>query len=412
MLIGRPRKYLIYQYESMIPKILKKNKRGRPRKDWQRGQTQAHETKAIPKQNQSDFNKMDIISFLTNSYEQEIAPGVRHLFDIDDAYYDYPKFLIRCNKRNKDERMTRSDKKWFEQTEELKRLWESYHPEKVLTIDDLKNAVNAQEEEEEEEVDDFDENDNESKDESSRHIKHRDPIIEFNSDGWNSLDRSVQKILKSHEEEIFNDGVTYQQQMKFVYTLIYSPKKSDHRGYQTIADLFGVGKGTVYNTIKRMEYKKKEVGHPPIFTQDELIFLANKIEFEWTNNNPFSLSFLANWIYKTFHKVISNNTLSHTIKRYKLGKSILANPTEDRRICVPLEVIDQHYQQLQEILKARIPPAFVLNVDECGFQQWQDKRAEKVIVPCNVECSSTNIGIDSRKKIYISWLYSSRWIKT
>lgn len=60
--------------------------------------------------------------------------------------------------------------KWFEQTEELKRLWESYHPEKVLTIDDLKNAVNAQEEEEEEEVDDFDENDNESKDESSRHI--------------------------------------------------------------------------------------------------------------------------------------------------------------------------------------------------------------------------------------------------
>ena len=247
MLIGRPRKYLIYQYESMIPKILKKNKRGRPRKDGQRGQTQAHETKAIPKQNQSDFNKMDIISFLTNSYEQEIAPGVRHLFDIDDAYYDYPKFLIRCNKRNKDERMTRSDKKWFEQTEELKRLWESYHPEKVLTIDDLKNAVNAQEEEEEEEVDDFDENDNESKDESSRHIKHKDPIIEFNSDGWNSLDRSVQKILKSHEEEIFNDGVTYQQQMKFVYTLIYSPKKSDHRGYQTIADLFGVGKGTVYN---------------------------------------------------------------------------------------------------------------------------------------------------------------------
>lgn len=80
--------------------------------------------------------------------------------------------------------------------------------------------------------------------------------------------------------------------MKFVYTLIYSPNKSDHRGYQAIADLFGVCKGTAYNTTKRMEYQKKEVGHPQIFTQDELVFLANKIEFEWNNNNPFSLSFL------------------------------------------------------------------------------------------------------------------------
>ena len=122
--------------------------------------------------------------------------------------------------------------------------------------------------------------------------------------------------------------------------------------------------------------------------------MANKIEFEWNNSNPFSLSFLANWIYKTFHKVISNNTLSHTIKRYKLGKSILAYPMEVRRICVPFEVINQHYQQLQEILKARIPPAFVLNVDECGFQPWQDKRAEKVIVPCNVDFTSTNICVD------------------
>lgn len=64
--------------------------------------------------------------------------------------------------------MTRNDKKWFEQTEELKQLWVSYHPEKALTLDDLKDAVNAQEEEEEEEANDYDENNNESNDELGR----------------------------------------------------------------------------------------------------------------------------------------------------------------------------------------------------------------------------------------------------
>lgn len=348
------------------------------------------------KQKQNDILKNDIVSLLTNNYEQEIAPGVSHLLNIDEVYNDYPKFLIRRNKRNKDERMSRRDIKWFEQTEELKQLWEKYRPERALTFDDLKGAVSVQEEEdEEEEADDEEGEDNESNgDEENSHVKHRDPIYEYNIDGWSSLKESVQGILKSHEEEIFNDGLTYQQQMKFVYTLIYSPNKSYHRGYQAIADLFGICKGTAYNTIKRMEYQKKEVGHPPIFTQDELVFLANKIEFEWNNNNPFSLSFLASWVYKTFHKIISNNTLAHTIKRNKLGKSILAYPTEFKRINVPLEVIEQHFQRVQEIFKAGMPPAFVLNVDECGFQPWQDKRAEKVIVPCNVDCTSTNIGID------------------
>ena len=164
MLIGN---YLTYQYESMIPKLLKKKKRGRPRKDEQNSQTQAQQTKSESNQKQNDSIIMDIIKLLTNNYEQEIAPGVRHLLNLDDAYNDYPKFLIRCNKRSKDERMTRSDKKWFEQTEELKQLWENYHPEKALTIDDLKDAVNAQEEEEEE-ASDYDESDNESNDELGR----------------------------------------------------------------------------------------------------------------------------------------------------------------------------------------------------------------------------------------------------
>ena len=41
-----------------------------------------------------------------------------------------------------------------------------------------------------------------------------------------------------------------------------------------------------------------------------------------------------------------------------------------------------------------IPTAFIYNVDECGFQSWADKITEKVVVPNEVEETSTNIGID------------------
>ena len=87
----------------------------------------------------------------------------------------------------------------------------------------------------------------------------------------------MQEILKSHEEEIFDDGVTYQQQMKFVYTLIYSPNKSAHRDYQAIADLFGVAKGTAYNTIKRMDYKKKKLDILPYFHKMSSYFWPTKL---------------------------------------------------------------------------------------------------------------------------------------
>ena len=87
----------------------------------------------------------------------------------------------------------------------------------------------------------------------------------------------MQEILKSHEEEIFDDGVTNQQQMKFVYTLIYSPNKSAHRDYQAIADLFGVAKGTAYNTIKRMDYKKKKLDILPYFHKMSSYFWPTKL---------------------------------------------------------------------------------------------------------------------------------------
>ncbi len=238
------------------------------------------------------------------------------------------------------------------------------------------------------------EEDENDKPNSNSKIHYKQPIKEFDIKGWESLDENGKTILKEHFSEIFNEEMTYQKQLKLVHSLIYSPIKSLHRGYLKIGCLFGISKGSAYNTLQRLKYEKMPIGRPPIFTEEEMVLLNAKIKTDWDNQNPPTLSILNSWIYLKFHKLITNNTLSHTLSRFQLGKTIIGYPTELNRIEVPLSIILDYYDRLNEILKAMIPAAFIFNVDECGFQPWADKTSEKVIVPINVEETSTNVGVD------------------
>ena len=112
-----------------------------------------------------------------------------------------------------------------------------------------------------------------------------------------------------------------------------------------------------------------------------MIFLTKKVRFDWENHTPQTLSHISNWIYVNFNKIVKNNTLAHMIARLEITKIIPGYPSESKRIEVPLELIEEYYINLQQILLSRIPSAFVLNVDESGFQEWTDKKCEKVVVP-------------------------------
>lgn len=138
----------------------------------------------------------------------------------------------------------------------------------------------------------------------------------------------------------------------------------------------------------------KKIERPPLLNKAETLFLAKKIQYDWDNHFSQNLSHISNWIYVSFNKIVKNNTLVHMVARSDIAKIIPAYPSESKRLEVPLELIEEYYEKLHQLLLARIPPAFLLNVDESGFQEWVDKKMEKVIVPFDVEDTSTKIGVD------------------
>lgn len=52
----------------------------------------------------------------------------------------------------------------------------------------------------------------------------------------------------------------------------------------------------------------------------------------------------------------------------------------DRIFCDP-QKIDNYFNELEEALKYDIPPQFIINIDETGFQEWVDAKRLKCIVP-------------------------------
>ena len=56
-------------------------------------------------------------------------------------------------------------------------------------------------------------------------------------------------------------------------------------------------------------------------------------------------------------------------------KSLNGVPMESDRVKYSRESIDKFYNDLESILSTRvIPSAFIMNLDEAGFAEWQDSK--------------------------------------
>ena len=78
---------------------------------------------------------------------------------------------------------------------------------------------------------------------------YKEKVADFNKEGWDNLDEEARVILNEHRFAILN-AKNYQEQVQIVFTLIYSPRKKDKRGYAAIGGLFGVSKGSIFNILK------------------------------------------------------------------------------------------------------------------------------------------------------------------
>ena len=135
--------------------------------------------------------------------------------------------------------------------------------------------------------------------------------------------------------------------------------------------------------MSRMNKPKKEkIGRPPKLNDSESEILFSFVKTSYISKRPANYKSISDFIFSTFTKVVTEDCLWHMINRDSRLKTIQGHPMESVRTEVPLEVIEEHYERLESILQSEdIPPQFVLNVDESGFQEFVDAKDMILVIP-------------------------------
>lgn len=224
------------------------------------------------------------------------------------------------------------------------------------------------------------------------YLKWKPPLESFDETAIQYLPYDKQVILREHNAEIFNDTITYQEQIKRVLLLIYDPVRGSRSGCQNIARIFGITRGAMQTHITRIldETKNEAIGRPSVLTDEQLVLIYEYVSKKTDGSKSPDLPKLQNWIYKRFNVDITKKTLSQVIKRSPTMKICIGIPMEQVRAEVPIEIIIDHYDKLEKYLEAlNIPPAFMFNVDESGFHEFVDAIKTRVVVP--IECTEEQV---------------------
>ena len=146
--------------------------------------------------------------------------------------------------------------------------------------------------------------------------------------------------------------------------------------------MFGVKKATISSYISRDQKNKKLHGRPRSLSPEQLRIVYDEINILYSQNRPPDIDMLVDIIFEKFTISILPDTLYRLIKRSKNIKLFEAPVMESKRADVPLEVIKEHYIQLNNVFKTtKVPPCFVFNVDESGFLDFVDIKKHTVILP-------------------------------
>ena len=302
------------------------------------------------------------------------------------------------------------EKAWEEEQEIIEKLW--------LQIKELKENETKMMEQECREVEEttdatvYDSEDNEEEDAKvaenevihatrASYLKWKPPITSFNEDAFLELPEDKQQILLEHNDEIFGKDVLYQEQIEKVVLLIYDPTRGSCSGCKNIADLFGISRGAMQTHITRLFAKQKNemIGRPSILNEEHLMLIGHHVESKMEGSKSPDFPALQNWIYKNFNIDLSVNTLIKIIDRSQTMKSCIGLPMEQARAEVPLEVIIDYYDRLSRYLEAlNIPPCFMFNVDESGFQEFVDAVPVPVIVPIDYNDDTVAVSVNRNKK--------------
>jgi hypothetical protein len=150
--------------------------------------------------------------------------------------------------------------------------------------------------------------------------------------------------------------------------------------YQSIADVFGVNRGSIFYQIQRIKISPMNRGRPKSLPEDAYAMLDFYINDGFAKNNPMTIETLLDLLDYFFDINLKPDTLRHIIRFHPDWKTVDGTPMDSKRLHIDPNVIDEYYNKLEELFEL-IPAALIINADESGFSEWADSKKVTSVVP-------------------------------
>ena len=177
-----------------------------------------------------------------------------------------------------------------------------------------------------------------------------------------------------------------------------------HLTYQQIADFFGIGKSTVYYHLSR-PYDMIDgcipgrSGRPSTLDSAQLEALGEFIRERFAQKYPVSYEDCRDFLQERFDIVVNLKSLRGLVARSTNFRTVTGVPMDQSRIYCSEEQIECYFDRVTEVLRlGQIPAAFVVNIDETGFDSYVDARKSYRIVLAEYELNSIPVPATRREK--------------
>ena len=173
---------------------------------------------------------------------------------------------------------------------------------------------------------------------------------------------------------------------------------------RNLAEFFMIAKSTVSYHLSRPfdVFEGSEcgqIGRPPLLSAEDMQILRDYITARHEQHYPCTYDDVIDHFQNLQGRLLNIKTLRRLISESDEFKTVTGVPLEDSRLFSRIEDIQDYFARLNEIVTVgNIPAAFILNVDESGFNEYVDARKSVRLVPTSYELNSVPVPITRAEK--------------
>jgi hypothetical protein len=163
-----------------------------------------------------------------------------------------------------------------------------------------------------------------------------------------------------------------------------------------VAQIFEIQVGHVWKIQSKAQKNPKPPYRPLALSPEQEDAVVALIESGYADGNFTSNRDVLNFVESEFGKCLTHRWLHYFLERNasRVCRSVVS-PQEQTRLQVPRLFLEQYIKIIKEWIPL-VPAELIFNIDECGFSDWEERKAKPVLIPSRVRNATLHYPIDRR----------------